>query len=559
MEYLYDGKFFGGKTSAREYAKKKIIEKYRNTLLRNAVSDSDIELYEQDNVWVEIPTHYEEQFFFRYKGVFQDYVLNNLNVLIGDFPVGIYNGQEVTREMYDLARKSIVYTIKMLFKSEYKQYRYSKSIPRSLFQLLNYPVKLTIREFNCKDMSGVLLIFICVRFKDGINSLVELRFFLDYNDYSITYKGAKTLTGYYASEDAPKELSSVSYKKVVKEEDVFKWAKYINSNYDFRNEVCITDYTVYTVNDEDFLFSGKNLIDSELQQADESIVVANKFTMGTSVDCFTSSDGVNFSYDGTKSKYGDVHMEKGETIKTGIIHVYKNKMGFVVISESLVIKYCLIEPVVNVNGETVLYGLKAHFSSKEDNSTMNKYIVCVTESLPVLQSILSDLDGKVYNERNYIKDLIVNSKYYRYAGLVGVRDCKFSTLFRFDDAVYAFIRYNGTVKLLFSRERTAEGKKKLVQNMKKILSIQSFRKLCIKKVYVYNIFSAESMISANLNIRKRFVGNMVNFDELLEVSKKEKDIVFSVSCINKETNKIESRIVVKAGEITNIDDIKLEC
>lgn len=559
MEYLYDGKFFGGKTSAREYAKKTIEEKYRNTLLRNAVPDSDIELYEQDNVWVEIPTNYTNRFFFRYKGVFQDYVLDRLNVLIEDFPVGIYSGQEVAREMFDLARKSIVYTIKMLFKSEYNQYKYSKSIPRQLFQLLNYPAQLTIREFDCEDMSGVRLIFLCVRFEKGISSLVELRFFLDYNDYSITFKGAKTITGYYSSDDAPKDLSSVSYKKVVKKEDVFKWAEYVNSNYNFSNEVCITDYAGYAVSREDFLFSGKNLIDFELQQADESIVVANKFNMGTSVDCFVSSDGVNFSYDGTKSKYGDVHMEKGETIQTGIIHVYKDKMGFVVISESLVVKYCVIEPVTNVNGETVLYSLRTYFSSNENNSFMGKYNFCLTESLPVLQSILADLDGKVYNEHNYIRDLITSSKYYRYAGLVGVKDCKFSTLFRFDNAVYAFIRYNGTVKLLLSKEKTAEGKKKLVQNMKKILSIQSFRRLCIKKVYVYNIFSAESTISANLNIRKRFVGNMVNFDELLEMSKKEKDIVFSVSCINKETNKIESRVVVKAGEITNIDDIKLEC
>ena len=152
-----------------------------------------------------------------------------------------------------------------------------------------------------------------------------------------------------------------------------------------------------------------------------------------------------------------------------------------------------------------------------------------------------------------------NSKYYRYAGLIGIKDCRFSTLFKFDNAIYGFIRYNGTIKLLASKAKSAEEKKNIVQGIKKIISVSSFRELCVKRVYLYNVYSAKNKISANLGLNKHFLKNYVDFDELVKDSKSDSNVVLSVSCINKSTNKIESNLVLVDGQIIEIDGEQIKC
>ena len=568
--YLYSDLVFNTKESARDMAKVIVKEKCEGMSIGDALVDSGIELPKNSNIFVGMRTLYGERHCCRVEGIFSDLILGELPLFQNDSFACIYENNDIVGSKYEFNREVMIFTIKCLFKSEYQKYNNCNSIPNILFKALNYPVEMTLSPNHTLYKVGDDLIFhienINIGFKcilpiRGVCYNVSLSFFIDCEDYYIEYRGDIS--------EIP-ELKT-RYKRLLQKEDFCVWLKYMEDlGYNTGSEckiISCTKYGGYSVKDYPkflireeknyLIFSGEKYFKDLLRKEGANIhFVKDEVVTTTSIDCFESINGIDYVYTGAKSKYADVHIEKGEKFKGGRYYVYKDRMGFFAIGKHRVY-YGSIEPIKNINGEIVLYGLKLT-SSDELYSNRNGYYNCMTESLSVLQSIIADLDGKIYGEHNYIRDLIKNSKYYRYAGLVAIKDCKFSTLFKFENAVYAFIRYNGSIRLIFSKIKNVQEKKQLIQNMKKILSVPSFRKFCIKRVYSFNIFEAKSRISASLSLNKKYVGNYTDFDKLLELSNREKDIVFSVSCINKQSNEIESTFILENGNITYIDGTKVD-
>ena len=553
MEYLYDNTLFSSKQSVMERVKENCLNKCSEVKVQKAIQDLQVEISDLNDSWVRVPRWYADKDIFRNKGIFNGTASELLTVsqetiygVTKTVFVDIYKTPDNLKEGLMKGRECIIGTISRLFRKEYEYYTTSGETSKGVFSLLNYVISMKVSniDINWQNLHGVRLYFRCVQFMEGKYDTACVEFFLNFKDYSLTCKDYK-------------------YVNILLEEDVEEWAEFINSSYDFEDELTIEDVAGIRVREDakSVLFSGEKylryLVNREQEGIQASEDLFSKANIGDNVDCFSSPDGVNYYYTGAKSKYADVHMEKDEKVELNKYYVYKDRMGFVIISRGN-LTYGSIVPVENINGKTVMYGLKMT-SKKMANLFSNDYITCLTESISVLQSTISELEGKVYGEYNYLGDMIKNSKYYRYAGLLGIKDCKFSTLFKFDNAIYAFIRYNGTIKLLVSRAKTAEEKKQLVQNIKKVVSIDSFRKLCVKRVYVFNIYQAKSKLSASLNLSKKYMGNYTDFDKLLELSKSDKNTVFSVFCINKETNDIESKLVLENGSVISIDGVDIEC
>lgn len=549
--YLYSDLVFNTKESARDMAKVIVKEKCEGMSIGDALVDSGIELPKNSNIFVGMRTLYGERHCCRVEGVFSDLILNELPLLWNNSFTNVYENHDIDGSRYELSREIMVFTLRCLFKNEYKQYNNCNSMSNIIFRALNYPIGMHIfPNFIYKPS----LTFKCILPLRGVCYDVSLSFYLNYSDLSIEY-----IANSIDYTDTIPELMNAEYKRILSKEDVIKWTKYIRRMGYRTDSYSVEDYPKFLIREEKnyLIFSGEKYFKDLLRKEGANIhFVKDEVATTTSIDCFESINGIDYVYTGAKSKYADVHIEKGEKFKGGRYYVYKDRMGFFAIGRHRVY-YGSIEPIKNINGEIVLYGLKLT-SSDELYSNRNGYYNCMTESLSVLQSIISDLDGKIYGEHNYIRDIIKNSKYYRYAGLVAIKDCKFSTLFKFENAVYAFIRYNGSMRLIFSKIKNVQEKKQLIQNMKKILSIPSFRKFCIKRVYSFNIFEAKSRISASLSLNKKYVGNYTDFDKLLELSNREKDIVFSVSCINKQSNEIESTFILENGNVTYIDGTKVD-
>lgn len=566
--YLYSDLAFNTKESARDMVKVVVKEKCEGMTIGDALVDSGIEIPKNSNIFVGMRTLYGERHCCRVEGVFSDLILGELPLFQNDSFAGIYENNDIVGSKYEFNRKVMIFTIKCLFKSEYQKYNNCNSIPNILFRALNYPIEMTLSPNHTLYKVNNLIFrieninigFKCILPIRGVCYNVSLSFFINCVDYYIEYTGDIS--------EIP-ELKT-RYKRVLQKEDFCVWLKYMEDlGYNTSSECkmiartncggySVKDYPKFLIREEEkyLIFSGEKYFKGLLRKEEDNIkFIDDKVATTTSIDCFDSVNGIDYVYTGAKSRYADIHIEKGEKFKGGRYYVYKDRMGFFAIGKHRVY-YGSIEPIKNINGEVVLYGLKLT-SSDELYSNRNGYYNCMTESLSVLQSIISDLNGKDYGEHNYTRDIIKNSKYYRYAELVGIRDCKFSTLFKFENAVYAYIRYNGSIRLIFSKVKSTQEKKQLVQNMKKILSVPSFRKFCIKRVYSFNIFETKSRISAGLNLNKKYVGNYADFDELIKISNREKDIVFSVSCINKQNNEIESTFILENGNVTYIDGAKI--
>lgn len=575
--YLYNDFIFNDKESARDMVKAVVSEKHEKSSIGEAINDSGLKLPKNPNIFVGMRTLYRERNCCRVEGVFSNLILSELPLFQNNSFVDIYENNDIVGSKYELSREMIVFTIRCLFKNKYQQYNNCSSIPNILFRALNYPIKMSLkpmRTFYIEDdiryyTEYTEIGFDCILPVREVCYKVSLNFNINFENSYIEYRG-DTLG--YASSTIP-ELN-ISYKRTILREDLCAWIKYmkefghnvINKNtmtaYHGYSWYSVEDYPKFFIKEgkKYLIFSGENYFKSLLKKEETNIHFIEDRVISTSssvyMDCFKSINGIDYVYTGAKSKHADVHIEKGETFKSGRYYVYKDKMGFFAIGKQRVF-YGSIKHIKNINGEVVLYGLR-FTSSDELHSNRNEYYNCMTESLSVLQSVISDLDGKTYGEHNYTRDMIKNSKYYRYAELIGIRDCKFSTLFKFENAVYAYIRYNGSIRLIYSKVKSIQEKKQLVQNMKKIISIPSFRKFCIKRVYSFNIFETKSRISAGLNLNKKYVGNYTDFDELIKISNREKDIVFSVSCINKQNNEIESTFILENGNVTYIDGVKID-
>lgn len=580
MEYYYDGALFVNRSSAEEYVKSASLEKCKHSSLRDAIENSKSDVPVGENAWLYISRHSYYRYIFRADGFFSDFGLDIFPVALKDSTlVDIYRGSLVSEsENVILARKTIDYTLKKLFKSDYNRIKRNNEVPDNVFKFLNYATELQIRSVKARDYDkeGIFLNFDCMYYVGGQFLSCEISFFLDFDDYSITFLDGKNCM-YIKSclgLSFPKGIKDTlleycpnlqkGYKGIVNVKDVEDWAGYINNTYKFGNELSVVDVANIVKYKEkgSLLFSGekylKSVFSAEKRCIEDAGTKFSKANIGDQMDCFSSNDGKTYFYNGDKSKFADVHMKKGEELVTGKYYTYKDNMGCVAIHNRKLF-FCNIVPVENINGKILLYGLKLASSYDISNTSYSGFTICVTENIVVLQNALSELNGKRYGVKNYFSDMTKNSKYYRYAGLVGIKDCRFSTLFKFDNAVYGFIRYNGTIKLLASRAKSVEEKKNIVQGIKKIISVQSFRELCIKRVYLYNVYSAENKISANLGLNKRFLKNYADFDELVKDSKSDSNVVLSVSCINKATNKIESNLVLVDGQIIEIDGEKIKC
>ena len=580
MDYYYDGLLFGNKSSVEEYVKNASLEKCKHSSLRDAIENSKSDVPMGERVWLYISRYGYYKYIFRADGFFSDFGLDIFPVAMEDSTlVDIYWGSLISEGTnITLARKTIDYTLKKLFKNDYNRIKKNNEVPDNVFKFLNYATEMQIRSIRDRDhdKEGIFLNFDCMYYVGGYCQPCEISFFLDFDDYSITFLDGKNcmyIKGCLGL-SFPKGIKGTlleycpsiqkGYRGTVEVKDVEEWAGYINSTYKFGNELNVVDVANIVKYKEEYnlLFSGekylKSIFSTEKRCIEDAGKKFSKSNIGDQVDCFSSNDGKTYFYNGDKSKFADVHMEKGEELVTGKYYTYKDNMGCVAIHNSKLF-FCNIVPVENINGKVPLYGLKLASSYDTSKTSYSSFIICVTENIVVLQNTLSELNGKRYGVKNYFADMTKNSKYYRYAGLIGIKDCRFSTLFKFDNAIYGFIRYNGTIKLLASRAKSAEEKKSIVQGIKKIISVPSFRELCIKRVYLYNVYSAESKISANLGLNKRFLKNYADFDELIKDSKSDSNVVLSVSCINKSTNKIESNLVLVGGQIIEIDGEKIKC
>lgn len=564
MEYLYDNTLFSSKRNVVQY-----VEDRCNVKLRRAMSEGNLLPVDEDVCLLYHVSKYKE-YLIRPLGILSDSILDDLCVLPESGKKGyitVYGGLNTDRDMYLKNRETIRKCIELFFKRECNFYYRSNRQTNGIFKILNNAVSVKIINWEQPDddSCGVSLSFKCLYVKDGELKIVVIKFTINFNDFSWFCRDGYLCTDKYGYDTIDSDYDCpelrFEYRGDLSEKDVYDWVEYINSNYDFGSVVEIKDF--YQCNKSfcgDVLMECKDYYGYLCKEAEKKIQPVTRDMIGKTVDCFESMDLSVYSYNGKKSKYADIHMKKGERFEVNKYYVYKDKMGFVLVTKSSKIYLGNIVPITNIQGEIVLYGLKIDSSSQVDSGMQfNKYYLCLTESLSVLQNTIFELNGKIHGKHNYIRDLITNSKYYRYAGLVGIRDCKFSTLFKFDNAIYAFIRYNGTIKLLTSKAKTSEEKKQLLQNIKKVISISSFRKLCVKRVYVFNIYQAESKIAASLNLSKKYIGNYTDFDKILEISKLESNVVFSVSCINKETNEIESKLILEGGSVVSIDGVSIEC
>lgn len=563
MEYLYNNTIINGKANVVQYVKEKCNIKLRRAMLENSLLPID------EDVCVLYHTSRYSEYLIRPLGILSDAILDDICLLPESGEKGyitVFDGVATDRVLYLKNRETIRKCIELFFKRECNFYYKSDTLPKGIFKLLDNAVAVKIINYQNSgdDACSINMLFKCLYIKDGLLKIVVLRFVFNFKDLAWSCTDSYVCVdkwGYDVKDyscNCP-ELD-FSYSGVLKEDEVYTWVDYINSNYDFGSVVEISDF--YSCSRDicgDVLLECKDYYKYLYKNAEKNITPVTKEVFGKTIDCFDSLDLSTYSYTGRKSKYADIHMEKGEKLEVDKYYVYNDKMGFVLLTKSSKVFFGNIVPINNLHGETVLYGLSVTSSYADTKSRYNNYCICPTDRLDVLQNAISKLHGKSHGEFNYIKELIVDSKYYRYAGLVGIRDCKFSILFKFEDAIYAFIRYNGTIRLLTSTVKTAEERKNVVENIKKIVSIESFRKLCIKRVYVFNIYSVDSKIAASLNIGKKYIGNYTDLNKILELSKSNKNIVFSVSCINKENNKIESKMVLSGGSIVSIDGVEIEC
>ena len=264
--------------------------------------------------------------------------------------------------------------------------------------------------------------------------------------------------------------------------------------------------------------------------------------------------GDKASFIGMKGVCG-IQLETNEEIE---VQKYKVFDGGMVRLNNTNISVNLVEEIKNIKEEVVGYGIRnyerVHYGvNLEKCLAANGYYSMVSDTYEECMSYLRSLDGKNASEKNYFKEALMNTKYYRYAGLKGVKDYKFSTYMFLEEGVCAFLRYSGTLKVIFLKPGCK--REDLVEHLKKAVKIPVVRKLLIKKEYVFNIYETSSTIAARLNINKTYIGRQVDLSKFLEESKSSilKDVVFSISCINKRTKKIEQDIVVRNGNILSID------
>ena len=417
MEYYYDGAFFGNKSSVEEYVKNASLEKCKHISLRDAIENSNSDVPVGEHVWLYISRYGYYKYIFRAKGFFSDFGLDIIPVAMEDSTlVDIYRGSLLSEDdNIIMSRKTIDYTLKKLFKNDYNRIKKNNEVPDNVFKFLNYATEMQIRSVRDRDhdKEGILLNFDCMYYVDGYCRPCEISFFLDFDDYSITFLDGTNCTYIKSCLGLrfPKGINGKlleycpnlqnGYRGTVEVKDVEEWAGYINSTYKFGNELNVVDVAniVKYMEKVNLSFSGekyfKSVFSDEKRYIEDAGKKFSKANIGDQVDCFSSNDGKTYFYNGDKSKFADVHMEKGEELVNGKYYTYKDKMGCVAIHNSKLF-FCNIVPVENINGKVSLYGLKLASSYDISKTSFSSFIICVTENIVVLQNDLSELNGKRY-------------------------------------------------------------------------------------------------------------------------------------------------------------------
>lgn len=354
-------------------------------------------------------------------------------------------------------------------------------------------------------------------------------------------------------------------KKKIGYEKWCNFCDFVNNNFDFKDRLCVS--FIHNVEKSNFkevsnsksfysMYIGgmrsedtepkKVLIgEEELQWSCENPEINGYFLRVSKTEIkFTGKFGEN-----------GIHLNTGDVIKLDTYKVFDDLSGYVLVhSSKFYVSVGIISDIKNINGTTTLWGIVRYENPVSFKQNKPKsYYSCLGDTKEDVQKLLKVMDGGIISEKNYFGEMVRSSKYYRYAGLRGIKDYKFSTFMFFDNYIFAYYRFNNSIKCV--KVKGNVDKKVMLENVKKIINIPCIRKLFIQRDYIFNVYEANSKISAKLDIGKRYIGNSIDLPKFIEQSKdlSMRDIIFCISCINKKTNTIEQKIVVHDGFIIDID------